>query len=616
MAKKPAGLNKKVSSIFSGIPNLDEEVPPPGSRLHISHTSSSSGMAQISKMKDALDYTAIFNRRPKLLFEIGASRIKVALMFAQSGEQIIEAALEHEFPADERGERLREDETLAAAVKSLADQLDPLHQAQTGLTISSSNVFTATIPEPEQPKKDWRDAIVWQFAESSLFPLEEAEIHWVPIREMVLDSAKLIRKSELPPEEDRILVSAVWNEELEKVTQLFKQADRELEFIVPAPIAIDWLMQKYRKPLPAVTVLIDFGAENSRLYFLHHGRFIYMRQAHLGCDHIQRALVGTVQVDQEKFQINFEDALKLIKECRLLSTTQSLDPSLPKRAQLAARLRPVTDKLLGEIRRSLSFFQSEFRAGEIKEIFLLGSGSNLEEFPGFLNAELNIPVSKLDLATDFHFKIKGDALENVPSLKQAFGPVMGLGIPQRYPINFANWQNRWRPWVKQAKQILKLASVAVVVLGILSLAWASLRQIGLNRELDTVKKQLETAGPKTMQLEELGSLANSIQEKKAKLAKAIPSEPLWWGVLRELSHVVPRDMLLDRIDVSEEENTKNITLQGFIRNAAGPGDIIVSELLKSLNGSPFFRAAALLSRQQEELDENTRSTFRVKAQLL
>ena len=274
------------------------------------------------------------------------------------------------------------------------------------------------------------------------------------------------------------------------------------------------------------------------------------------------------------------------------------------------------DNLLGEIRRSLSFFQSEFQAGDIKELFLLGSGSGLEGFTGFLNAELNIPVSKLDLATDFYFKIKGDALENAPSLKQTFGAVMGLSVPDRYPVNFADWQNQWRPWVAQAKQILKRASVAVVILGIANVAWSSLSQISLNRELIAVKKQLEAAGPKTMQLEELGMLATAIQERKTKLAKAIPSEPLWGGVLRELSHVVPRDTLLDRIDVTQEKNIKDITLQGFIRNTAGSGDTIVSELLKSLNDSAFFRAAALLSRQQEELDDNTRSTFRVKAQLL
>ncbi|MBI4430951.1 MAG: pilus assembly protein PilM [Candidatus Omnitrophica bacterium] len=607
MAKKQAGLNKKVSSIFSGIPNLDEQTPQSAQRAQTPpdffKQTRTAGMSQVENLISGF---GAFQKRPKLMFEIGASKMKALFLTFEAGDWQVDGASEYEFPANERGERIREENGMIECIRSLAEQLDPSHKAQVGLVISGSNTFSSTIPPPANPKKEWRDAIIWQLAETSLFPLEEAEILWTPMTQAEPETLG----------EKRLCVSAVSIEELDKIQKLFEQAGLNLEVVTPSPPAVEWLMHMYRRPLPETTLIMDIGAENTRFYWLHHGRFVYMRQTGMGCDHVNRGLMGTIQVDQERFQIGFDEALKLIKEYRLLSTAQSMDPAHPRRSQLAARLRPVMDKLVGEIRRSLSYFDSEFQTGGVKEIFLLGSGSNLEGLAGFLSAELGLPVHKLDLTTDFNFRISANTLENAPSFKQAFGPVAGLGLAKRHPINFSDWRARCKPLAIQAKQITKLASVAVLALSLLNVTWLSFKQFGLERQLDAVKKQLEMAGPQTMQLEELGILTNAIQEMKAKLDRAIQTQPPWTGVLQELSQLVPRDMLLERLDVADEKNIKYITLYGFIRNASAVGDLIVSDLLKSLNESPFFTSASLLSRSQQELEENTRSIFSVKAQLL
>ena len=87
MAKKQAGLNKKVSSIFSGIPNLEEQVAQPGQRPQTSpNFLKQTSAGKMPSVETLLGDAGAFRKRAKLLFEIGASKIKAALLVAEAGD--------------------------------------------------------------------------------------------------------------------------------------------------------------------------------------------------------------------------------------------------------------------------------------------------------------------------------------------------------------------------------------------------------------------------------------------------------------------------------------------------------------------------------------------------
>lgn len=608
MAKKPTGLSKKVSSIFSGMASLEQEVKNSDKKEAAQATPTSKEARLFAIGEQILSLiTDVFSlrSRPRLIFDIGSSRVKAVYMVKEKDQWYIENALEHEFAPNEQGERLHTGTYMVNALQMLAYALDPDRQAQIGLVLSGSHAFFTITDPPEGPKETWRDTLIWQLADSAPFPLEEAEIAWTRLGSEV-ESANI---------KERLLVAAIKRPELDKTVNIFRQAGINLEILTPLPLAIESLMRHYRGSLSSGILVVDVGADHTQFCFLVHKQPIYMREFAFGTDRISQVLTGSIHVGQEQIHIGFKDAGSLIQQYHLLADVNTLDDTQPTRSALIARIRPLIEKLVSEFKRSLAYYHNTFSMADIRQVYLTGGGAWLEGMDTLLERELQIPVRRLNLIKDFSWKPKRQFELSTPSLVTTFGAALGLANAEEHNVNFADWQDRWHPTVVSINKALKAVIALSAVLGMIGWSTLVMQQTELTRETAKVELKLNETGPRTQQLEQLKNISSQIEGLKTKFSEIMGIKPLWGGIFRELSNLIPREILLEKLSLTEDKKPQELKMTGYVRAVTKPTDTLVADLLRSLNVSAFFTSASLLQRTQTLGEEEARNIFSVKTEL-
>src|SRR5690606_11950486 len=84
------------------------------------------------------------------------------------------------------------------------------------------------------------------------------------------------------------------------------------------------------------------------------------------------------------FKINFEKAEEMKRNAKTSKYAK----------QIYQAMRPVFGELVGEIQRSLGFFQSSHRDAKLRKIIALGGGFRLNGLSGYVQKNLQMPVEK------------------------------------------------------------------------------------------------------------------------------------------------------------------------------------------------------------------------------
>ena len=106
-----------------------------------------------------------------------------------------------------------------------------------------------------------------------------------------------------------------------------------------------------------------------------------------------------------------------------------------------------------------------------------------------------------------------------------------------------------------------------------------------------------------------------IEERKKLLAKAVGRQPLWWGILKELSSITPDEVVLNKIITDEKKKPLEIRLGGEIIAKYTTVDLALSQYLLALDESPFFQRVQLVNTQKDMYSAMPRANFEIICQL-
>ena len=99
------------------------------------------------------------------------------------------------------------------------------------------------------------------------------------------------------------------------------------------------------------------------------------------------------------------------------------------------------------------------------------------------------------------------------------------------------------------------------------------------------------------------------------MEKAVGAQPIWWGVLKELSVITPPEVILSEITTSEGKKPLQIRLVGEIFAKDTTVDLALSQYLLALDESPFFVRVKLVSTQTDMYSAVPRASFDIICQL-
>ncbi len=197
---------------------------------------------------------------------------------------------------------------------------------------------------------------------------------------------------------------------------------------------------------PGGVILMDIGTTSTDVVIVESGR-IWLRTLPLGGNNFTEALMRA-------FNLSFPKAEKLKREA---STSKYA-------RQIFQAMRPVFADLVGEMQRSIGYYQSLNRDAKLEKLVGLGSTFRLPGLTKFLKQQLQIEITRPDSFKKLSIegRLEADFAQNALNLATAYGlALQGLGMERIGANILPSYLIKQRVW--KSKQPYLAAAAAVIV---------------------------------------------------------------------------------------------------------------------------------------------------------
>jgi type IV pilus assembly protein PilM len=334
----------------------------------------------------------------------------------------------------------------------------------------------------------------------------------------------------------------------------FTEAGIEIDIIQLTPLALYNFVTFDQMPAtppeqydpenpPVSTIVMSLGADMSDLV-VTNGYRVWQRTINLGGNHFTKALTKQMKLTFAKAEHLKRNAMK------------AEDPKAVFQA-----MRPVFGELLGEVQRSLSFFQNMDRTAKLGRIVALGNAMKLRGLHKYLAQNLDMEVSEFDS----YRQLTGPAVIGSPAFKEnalSFGVCYGLAV-QALGKGRLNTNLLPREILKdrmiRAKKPWAVAGVATLLLG------CTIGYLGSWREWSSAQTDLYTdafrasdnaqkaASGAATAYEEGKKSFDEIRQRGQRLASMGEWRLVWAEMLKAVNDALPRDKDKMPDDISQRD---------------------------------------------------------------
>lgn len=307
--------------------------------------------------------------------DIGTREIRVAKVKVTGGIPEVAAIGRFPTPPDIFTDGIGS-EKLAVALKGAVQNTGTeIKEAVTA--VGADKLILRQIRMPLMPEKEIEAALKWEAERHIPVPLEELVLRHATLGEVTTDEVRQLH----------ILLVAAPHKTIHEYHSLFQQAGLMLVAVDLQAFA-HWRVfaGSYRTQPSGTIAILNISGTNSQLTILRAGRIELVRNIAVGGDKITEALAKTYSVD-------FSVAQKMKEEGEIIPALGEAAATVePAKVQLDFAIRAGMGEIVREIRRSLSWYQSQSREFPVERIILCGGGAKLKGIVAFLSEELGLPV--------------------------------------------------------------------------------------------------------------------------------------------------------------------------------------------------------------------------------
>jgi type IV pilus assembly protein PilM len=252
---------------------------------------------------------------------------------------------------------------IAETVHNLLQQVG-LSTKNVAVNLPSSRVFTAITDWDKMPPADLAKTIRYQADSIIPTPPAQSKLDWAIIGDSPIDSKKV-----------EVLLSSVPNDFVETRLEMLESVGLNVVAFEPDSMALT------RSMIPTnaagALMILDIGATSTDLVIAMAGVPHLARAIPIGSQAIVRAAVQSLSIEPsqaEQFVFKFglgQDKLE---------------------GQVYNAILGTVDSLVGEIEKSIKFFQSRYQTSKLEKIIATGGASALPEFPVYLSNKLGTSV--------------------------------------------------------------------------------------------------------------------------------------------------------------------------------------------------------------------------------
>lgn len=371
--------------------------------------------------------------------------------------------------------------------------------------------------------------------------------------------------------------------------------------------------------------VLEMGARKSFLNFYRDGLLQFSREIPIGGDQFTQGILKTLQTLFP--QASFDDAEMFKKQCGIplgeeVGSEFYTDLGAVKGEKIVTGLRPILERLITEISRTITFYFRTYKIDNLGGLYLTGGGSRIKNLDRFLSANLkNLSIGNIERLNPLK-AIKGwldvGVLRQELIMEEAaphLSSIFGLCIDKGGQINLVPPKEKIEQKALFVLFLTKLVFPVLVLFTLIYYGFNYTRRLVYNAILDRTQKQIVQMTPKVKEIEEYFELKKRLKERENLLVKAIGRQPLWWGVLKELSNITPEEITLNKLEI-EAKNPKKMHLEGEVISEYTNLDLIISQFTLNLSDSPYFSNVRLVSSEREMFSAIPKARFEIVCDLV
>lgn len=535
--------------------------------------------------------------------DIGAGYVKLLHLRKAGGSYAVKNYTTHAIPASAR-DNAQERRTVVAGFIREFMEAARIKSCAGRLAVYGKGVYVFFLSVPNLNKKDLRGAVGIEL-KKRLPP--QSDINAMAYDYFVNSSVQDQAATTL-----QVTCVAVERSLIEEQISFLKELNIRPVSIEVVPDALGNLLSHCVNPDPEKPVaLLDIGAGMSLLNFYKGRSLVFSREIPIGGDHITAALVKGLGAAMGVTGITTEDAEKIKRSCGIpmaedAKSEYMTDFGVVRGEQLLAMVRPVIERLVMETARTFNYYSKTFKTGVIDQLYLTGGSSRLKNINKILQANVE-GLKKVEQLSILSI-IKGWSDKGVlrqemmmeqaaPHLAAAFGMCLGSGsrinmLPVRERI-----EQKVGLFTAMVQVFFSLACLLTALLYASNYA-NGVKYKALSAKLEDQLKQLEASSAHVKKYIELKT---DLERKQKLLEMAAGRQPMWWGIMKELSVITPADVILRMINVPLNTEPKEMRIFGRISSKNTIVDMALSQYVQALEDSPFFTNARIISSQKDQL---------------
>jgi type IV pilus assembly protein PilM len=487
-------------------------------------------------------------------------------------------------------------------LRSLVSEVG-LKTKKVNLTVSAPGIHIKHISIPSLPKAELKEAVRWEIKDSLPFPVETAQIDFHILSEYVEDNVKKLD----------VITVACPKELVDRTLSIVKGAGLQPAHLDVGPFALWNILLSFDQIKKEETVaLIDMGAEKTGIYLFKDRTLQFTREVTPAGADITKAIIEGIGSSGSP-ELLYEQAEKIKGETGIPSESyqEKGSESSPSLSKIAFLVRPVMEKLVAEIERSLEYFRNLFNAEKIDGVLLTGGSANLKNMVSYLSKELRLPVEHFNPLKKILYDPKKVDAQLLDQLGSSFAIAAGIALPEPKRIELLPTQEPFLSKVRAGKLIPVLPPLIILLL-FLGVIWYMSGQVtDLQKERDIKMAKIAMSEEVQAKLKLLKERDLQVKEKLSQFPSSMVIPVPYRNILKEVSYILPDNVTLTLLSVQQKgkpskgESTTHEGRELHITGLTFGNDVncltALALTMERLEGLPLFKNVKLVSADENKL---------------
>ena len=528
----------------------------------------------------------IFKKRvdPRIVIDIGTSL--TLLDIELSGEPVI-----HSLKVIPLNEAKRE-ETILNSLRDFIRK-NKIQHSNAILGLSLKSLLIKRIQLPAIPQSELAEAIKWQLKDELKLEKSGEVMDFYILKETgKADGSKL---------QDVMCVLAQ-EQEVRSSVLLLKELGLRCLAVMPRHFGYPKLAQKYLTQSPDEIVgILDIEEDSGYISFHKKGKFEFFREVPLAINKLKEALSTTLATERGTIKLSNEDIDNLLFKHGIPQEDNLLYKDKIARAEILSMLRPVLERIVGEIKLSLSYYESQFQGEAVKKMFVMGLAQNIPHIDKYLSSELPLKIEKFSLAG----KIKVPSSVDQGGLS-GISASFGLALDYDKNINLLPYEFRTEEFEYIEKLSLRWVAFFALIILVFSylFSWIS---------VSAYKKRLNNALFHLSTLSEINEIKTSVDAFNNFITAVTDMQTSVTGILKRISNIAAKELFVETLSINCDSKTGVIS--GVVKNADQNLDEIVTKFSRDLQSSNYVTDATISSTEHEKEDSEDIVKFNINFKL-